>query len=157
MELRHLAAVGIQHLGTESKRARHGVFVLHLRFGVNHGLLAGDVEVGGIDVRSRRTQIRKQRQCLIQAVCHVQKHVFRNAAIVGIEVTVVPLVAAVVLSRAVRPAVVAAYGQHVLAVLQVGCQVETTRHNAILAEAQMMAIQVEVCSLAHPLELNEEL
>ena len=75
------------------------------------------------------------------------------AAIVSVEVAVVPLVTAVVLARAVCPAVVAAHGNDVLAFLDVWRKVKAACHHTVLTVAQMMAVEVEVGALAYALEL----
>ena len=85
----------------------------------------------------------------------MEPHILRNATVVGVKVLVVPLVATVVTARAVRPAIVAAHGQHVVTLLHIRCQVEAASHHPILAEAQVMTVQVEVSPLSNAFELDE--
>ena len=148
---------GIRHVREEPERMRLVVLVAHLRLHVYGRLPVGNVEVSGVDVCSGRAQIRVERQRLVELVGGMQSHVLRQTAVVGVEVAVVPLVSAVVLSRAVGPAVVAAHGQHVVALDEIGCQVESEGHHAILAVAQQMAVQVDIGPLPCPLELDEVL
>ena len=150
-------AVGIAHAEHKGHAMRLTVVVAHLRLHMDGGLMAGNVEVGGIDVGARRAEVGVERQRLIDLVRKVQVDVLGNAAIVGIEIAVVPLVAAVVNPRAIRPAVVTAHGQHVLALMDVGGKVEAAGHDTILREAQAVTIQPEVGTLAHALELYEHL
>ena len=63
---------------------------------MNHSLVVRNVEVGRIDIGARGAEVGVERQRLVETARHVQPHVLRYAAIVGIEVLVVPLVAAVV-------------------------------------------------------------
>ena len=133
------------------------VLVPHLRLGVYHCLVVGDVEVGGIDIRTRRAEVGIERQRLVELSRDVQPHVLRDAAIVGVEVLVVPLVTAVVTARAIVPTVVAAHGQHVFALFDIGCQVKATSHHTVFAETQMMSVQIEVSPLSNTFELDEYL
>ena len=61
----------------------------------------------------------------------MQVDIFGDAAVVGVEVAVVPLIAAVVDARTVLPAVVAAHGDDVLAFFYIRCKVEATGHDTI--------------------------
>ena len=83
----------------------------------------------------------------------MQIHILGYAALVSVEVTVVPLVTAVVLARAVSPAVVAAHCNDVLAFLDVWRKVKAACHNTVLTKAQGVAVEVEVGTLAYALEL----
>ena len=87
----------------------------------------------------------------------MQEDILGNSSIVGIEVAVVPLVSAVMLSRAVLPVIVATDSQHIAAFFQIRCQVKATSHHAILAIAQMLSVQIEVSTLAHTFELHKNL
>jgi len=86
----------------------------------------------------------------------MQENILRNAAIVGIEVTVVPLIAAVVLPGAVLPAVVTTDSQHIMTFFNIGGQVEATGHHAILADAQMLAVQIEIGTLTDTFEFHKD-
>ena len=119
------------------------------------GAVVGNIVVRGIDIGARRAKVGIEGQRLIEPVGDVEIRILRDASIVGVEVAVVPLVAAVVAARTVRPAVVAPHGQHVVARLDVGRQVEAAGHDAILAHAQVVAVEVEVGTLTDSLELDE--
>ena len=82
----------------------------------------------------------------------MQKNIFGYATIVGIKVAIVPLVAALVLSRTVGPTVVTAYCYHVLSLFYIRCKVESASHHTILAESQMMSVDIEIGSLTYTLE-----
>ena len=86
----------------------------------------------------------------------MQPDILGDTAIVGVEVLVVPLITAVILPRAIRPTVVTAHSQHILSFYYIRCQVEATGHHTVLAEAEMMAVQIEVSPLANTLKLDEE-
>ena len=87
----------------------------------------------------------------------MQPNILGNAAVVGIEITVVPLVAALVLARTVGPRIVAANGYRVLSFYNIRCKVEAAGHHAVLAIAQVMAVDIEIGTLADALELHENL
>ena len=153
----HLSAVHVLHAYLQGEGTCRSLLVLYLRLCMDRCPMVGDVVVCSIDVGTRCAQVRIQGQGLIQLPRHVQIHVLRNATIVGVKVTVVPLVAAVVLARTVVPAVVATHGQHILALLDKWRQVEATGHHAVLAHAEALTVQVEVCPLTDTLELDEYL
>ena len=124
---------------------------------MNHRLASYDVVVGGIDICARRAQIGIERQRLIEFVCYMQINVLRNAAVVSIEVLVVPLITAVVTARTVRPAVVTTHGNHILSFFHIGSQVESECHHTVFTEAQVMPVQIDIRPLTYPLELDEYL
>ena len=157
MKARHLLSLGILHDSLQHEAALPAVLVSHLRLNMYRGLATRNVEIGGIDIRTRRTQIGIEGQRLVQLIGDVQEHILGNTAIVGIEVAVVPLIAAVMLPRAVLPAVVAAHRQHVLPIYYIRCQVEARCHHSVLAVTQIVTVQVENSPLAHTLKLDENL
>ena len=150
-----LFAIHIKHLGKEGKLTGLTILVAHLRFSMNGGLVTWNVEIGSIDIGTCGAQIAIQRQGLVKLVGNVQEHVLGYAAIVGIKVTVVPLVTTVVLARTVGPAVIATYGNGVAAFLDVRSEIETTGHHAILAKTKMLSVQIKIGALAHTFELNK--
>lgn len=88
----------------------------------------------------------------------MQPDVLRNAAVVGIEIAVTPLVLRISGALPVVPVVVHADGHHVVAaVADVGGQVETDRHRSVLVQTEAVAVDVEVGSLAHAFELDKDL
>ena len=119
--------------------------------------MARDIEVGGIDIGASSAKVGIEGQGLIELTRHMEPYILRQAAVVGIEVAVVPLVATVEHTVAVGPAVVAAHGQHILTLLDVRCQVEAEGHHAIVAETHLLAVQPHVSALPCSLELNEDL
>ena len=157
VKVSHLTAIKVEHLGKEGERALLRVVVPHLRLGMYGGLAGRDVEVGGIDIRARSTKVAVERQRLIELVRDVQEHVLRQTAVVGVEVLVVPLVAAVQRAIAILPRVVAAHGDGVLACLHKRCQVEAEGHHAVVTEAHFLAVHPHVGTLTGTLELDEDL
>ena len=149
----YFLSICIKHLGIERERTLTAVIVLYFRLSVYHSLMARDVEIRGIYIRTRSTQIGIQRQSLMKQVGDVQIHILRNTAIVSVEVTVVPLIAAVMYTRAILPVIVAAHGNHVIALSYEGSEVETTSHHAVFAEAEVMPVEIEVGPLAHSFKL----
>ena len=65
-EAGHFVSVGIKHPGHQRKRVRLVVVILHLRFGMYRSPAVGDVEIGGIDIGAGSTQIRIERECLVE-------------------------------------------------------------------------------------------
>ena len=96
-------AVGIMQLGKQPHGAGLAALVAHLRLHMHHGLAVRDVKIRGIDVGARGSQIAIKRQRLVEFARDVQIHILGNAAIVGVEVAVVPLIAALKLPRTVGP------------------------------------------------------
>ena len=97
-ELCHFFTIGIKHLCAERKSTCFRILVLHLRLCVNHSLMVRDVEVGSIDIRARRAEVGIEGQCLVELIRDMQEYVLGDATVVGVEVTVVPLVTTVVLA-----------------------------------------------------------
>ena len=125
---------------------------------MDDGLAALYLYVLGIDVDTRRLHVAVEGQCLIEFVRHVQPHVFGQSAVVGIEVAVAPLVFGVGGPFAVVPVVVGAHGHHVVAaIIYIRCQVESHGHGAVFVQAQVVAVQVEVGSLAYTLKFHKHL
>ena len=94
----HLFSVHIKQLGIEGKRAGLGVVVANLRFGMNGSLVLVNVEIGSIDVGTSGAEMAIQGQGLLQLIGNMQEHVLGYAAIVGVEVAVVPLISTIVLA-----------------------------------------------------------
>ena len=103
LEPGHLAAVGINQLDVIGEAVGTGVVVPDLALGMDDGLVVLDVYVGGIDIRPCRSKVRVKGQCLVELVGDVKPHVLGQSAVVGVEVAVVPLVAAVERAVAVFP------------------------------------------------------
>ncbi len=88
----HLTVILVKDRASIDERPRFVVVISHLRLGMNRHLFSGNVIVFAIDIYSRGLEIRVQGQRLIQLVGHVQPHILGDAAIVGVEILVVPLV-----------------------------------------------------------------
>ena len=153
----HLTAVEVLHYGLQGEGVGHGVLVLHLALGVDGSLVPGNVEAGGVDVCSRRAEVGVEGQRLVELVGNVQIDILGQSAVVGVEVSVVPLVAAVEHSVAVLPRVVAAHGQHVLALNNKRCEVEAEGHHAVVRESHLLAVEPHVGTLTRTLKLDEHL
>ena len=124
---------------------------------MHHGCPCRNIEIGGINVGSGGSKITVERQGLVEFSGDMQPDILGNAAVVGIEIAVVPLVAALVLSRTVGPRIVAANGHRVLSFYYIRCKVEAAGHHAVLAIAQVMTVDIEIGSLTYTLELHEDL
>ena len=157
IEAGDLLAIDILHHHLQTESVGLVVVVLHLRLHTDHGLATRDVEVGGVDVDARSAEVRVERQRLVEFAGDVQPHVLRQTAVVGVEILVVPLVAAVVYAVTVSPRVVAAHGNDVLARLDKRCDIKAEGHHAIVREPHLLAIHPHVGTLTGTLELDEEL
>ena len=122
---------------------------------MHHGLVILNIEIRRIDISTSSAEIAIERQRLVEFTRHMQPHILRDAAIVGIEVTVVPLVATLILARLIGPTIVATHGQHVLTFFDIRSQVEATGHHHVLAVAQVLTVEIEVCPLPDALKLDE--
>ena len=119
--------------------------------------MALDVEVGGINVCSRCTKIRIERQRLIELARQMQIDILGQTAVVGIKVLVVPLIAAVQRAVTILPRVVAAHGHHILTSLDIGGEIEAEGHHTIVGEAHFLAIHPHIGTLTGAFELNKHL
>ena len=124
---------------------------------MNYGFVTGNVKIRSIDIGACRAEVRINGQCLIELAGDVQPYVLRQTAIVGIEVAVVPLIAAIELAVAVSPAVIAAHGKHVLALPDIRRQVEAEGHYPIVREAEVMPVEPDIGTLTCTLKLHEDL
>ena len=145
----------IHHPHGKSKSSRRYTLVLHLALYMNHGLMSCHVYIRSVDVGTRGAEVRIKRQCLIEFIRDVQPHVLWQTAVVGIEVIIVPLVAAIQHPIAVLPIVIASHGNHVLAFLDIRCDIKSESHHAIVREAHFLTVHPYVSSLTRTLELNE--
>jgi hypothetical protein len=80
---------------------------------VDHGGAAGQVEVGRVDVDAGGAESVEERKRLVEFFRDVETDVLGDAAVVGVEVFIVPLVATVGGFFAVVPGVVGADGEDV--------------------------------------------
>ena len=133
------------------------VIVLHLTLHMDDGLASLYVEIGGVDIRARRAQTAVERQRLVELSREMQIDILGQAAVVGVEVLVVPLVTAVERSVAICPAVVASHCQHVTPCLDRWCEVEAEGHHTIVREAHVLSVQVHVGPLTGTFEFYENL
>nr|GEU28280.1 hypothetical protein [Tanacetum cinerariifolium] len=150
-----LAAVAVAQLHVIGERAWRIVLVAHLRLRVDGGAVAGNVEIAGVHVHAGRAQAAIQRQRLVQPVGQVQPHVFWQAAVVGVEILVGPLVALAGGLLAVVPAVIGAHGNRVLAVHQRGRDIVPERGHAVFVQAHALAVDVHLGRLARAFEFQE--
>ena len=155
IKMAHFLAVSIQNLGEEAERARLGILISYLRFSIHRYLLSRNIIVGTIDVGTRGLEIIVKRKGLIELDGDVEEHILRNTAIVGIEVLVVPLVALAGGAFTIAPGVIHAYCDDVFALYNIRCKVETACHHTILGIAYFLAIEPDVGTEAHALELDE--
>ena len=156
-ELCHLLPVGIADDNMEAKSTGTFHLIDDLRLNIDHRLMVLNIEIGGIDVDARGAEVRIERQCLVELASNVQVDILRQSAIVGIEVFVVPLVAAVQHAVAVSPRVVAAHRQHVFTFTNIGRQVKAEGHHAIIRESHLLTVEPDIGTLTGTLELDEHL
>src|SRR5262249_952873 len=69
-----------------------GVFISNLRFGGDLCTATLDVEILCVCVDARRSEILIKRQCWIETIGDVEEDVLIDAAVVGVEISIVPLV-----------------------------------------------------------------
>ena len=151
----HFLAVSVQNLGEEAERARLGILILYLRFSIYRYLLSCNIIVAAIDIGTRGLEIIVEWKGLIKLVGDVEEHILRNTAIVGIEVLVVPLEALTAGAFTIAPGVIYTYGDDVLTLFNIRCQVETACHHTILGISHFLAVEPDVGTEAHALELDE--
>ena len=114
-----------------------------------------NIKICGIDVGTCCAEVGVERQRLVKFICDMQINILGDAPVVGVEVLVVPLVTAVVTARTVCPTIIAAHGNDILAFFDIRCQVKSECHHTILAETNVMSVQIDVSALTHTLELDE--
>ncbi len=86
---------------------------------------------------------------------YVQPYILVQAAVVGVEVTAVPLQLAVGISLTVIPGVVGFHLNAVLARLQLVSDVKAESHDTVLAVAHILAVYLHVGSQTTALKLND--
>ena len=155
IKMTHFLAVCIQNLGEEAERARLGILIPYLRFSVHRYLLTCNIIVTAIDIDTCGLEIIVERKSLVEFVGDVEEHILRNTAIVGIEVFVVPLIALACGSFTIAPGVIHTYGDDVLTFYNIRCQIESACHHTILGISHFLAIEPDVGTEAHALELDE--
>ena len=148
-------AVGIQYLGEEAEGAGLRVLILHLRLGVHRHLLACNIIISTINIGTCCLEIVVEWQGLVELVGDVEEHVLRDAAVVGVEVLVVPLVALSRGSFVIIPGIVNTYGDNVPPLNNIRCKVEAARHHAVLGESHLLTVEPDVGAEAHALKLDE--
>ena len=66
IEAGNLLAIDIFHHHLQTEGVGPAVVILHLRLHTDHSLATRDVEVGGVDVDARRSEVRVERQRLVE-------------------------------------------------------------------------------------------
>jgi hypothetical protein len=88
----------------------------------------------------------------------VQEDVLIDAAIVGVKVSVAPLVRRVRRVLVIVPGVIDAHRDHVL--LRTGlhefCDVETKSHHAVLVPADEVSVEVELATVTYAFEFEKD-
>ena len=154
---RHLFAAAVAHAHLVGEGAGVRILVAHFGFGPDRGAAGGDIEVARVDVHTGGAERRVQRQRLVQLVCHMQTHVLRQAAVVGVEVFVGPLEALAAGLFAVFPVVGGAHRHHVVAIDQGVRDVETESIDAVVVQADAFAVDEHFRGLARAFKFNEHL
>ncbi len=122
----------INEFGMQIKGAWSLTIVLNLSFNIELHLMSRDVEVRAIDISSSSSKVAVQRQGLIYSTRHMQPHILWYTTIVGIEVLIVPLVAAIGSTLTVSPTIVYTNSQDVLTFYNIRCKIVAACHNTIL-------------------------
>ena len=135
MEGLHRLTVRIGQAHPVTEAACLATVVFHLGLGMYLRLAAFDVEVGGVDVYTGCFQVAVQRQSLIYLVRHIQKYVLGNTAIVGVEITVVPLIFGISAFFTVEPVVINTYSQHIISFFHIGSKVESYGHDPVFMQS----------------------
>ena len=87
----------------------------------------------------------------------MEPDIFRDSAVIGIEVPVGPLIFGIGRSFVIVPVIVDAHGEDVFTVDEVGRQVESYGHDAVFMQTERVAVQIEVAALADTFEFDENL
>ena len=155
IKMAHFLAVSVQNLGEEAERARLGILIPYLRFCIYRYLLSRNIIVAAIDIDTCGLEIIVERKSLVELVGDVEEHILWNTAIVGIEVLVVPLETLTAGALTIVPGVIHTYGYDVFTFYNIRCQVESACHHTILGISHFLAIEPDVGTIAHALELDE--
>src|SRR5687768_13465651 len=78
-----------------------------------HGRLTPDVELIGIHIHARSAQVAEQRKRLINGWHNMQVYILNNAAIIGIEVLILPLEFGIGGPFFIIPVVISSYRQYI--------------------------------------------
>ena len=88
----------------------------------------------------------------------MQPHILGYTPVIGIEVTVAPLVLGVGSPFFVKPVIVYPNGHHIFpTVLDVGSQVETYGHGTVFMQTQVLAVDVEIGPLTYTFKFHKHL
>ena len=120
--------------------------------------MIGNVEVGCVDVLAGGAEAGVEGQRLVDGAGGVEPDRLRDAAVVGVEVAIAPLIFGVGGLLAVVPGVVGLDGEDVDRGrgFQVRGEVEAEGHNAVLVAADEGAVEVHLAGLADTFELDED-
>lgn len=149
-EVGDAVAVHVKEFYVEADGLRRGGLVLHLALYVDGGLASGYVDVRGIDVGASGAEVRVKGKCLVEEGSDVEVYVFVDAAIVGVETHVVPLVLHPRGSLHVGGAAIHAHGYLVLTFLDIGGDVEAEGHHAVVIVAHPLAVDIDIGTHTYP-------
>ena len=122
----------INEFGMQIKGAWSLTIVLYLSLYIELHLMSRDVEVRAIDISSSSSEVAVQRQSLIYGTRYMQPHILWYTTIVGIEVLIVPLIAAIGSTLSICPTVVYTNSHHIFTFYYIRCKVVAACHNTIL-------------------------
>ena len=155
LEARYHFSVRVLDLDFQTLADRLVRLVSDLTFDSDSGFTRRDVEILAVDIGSRCSEVGIERQRLIYVVADVEPHVFVQAAVVGVEVAVAPLIARSGRRFLCFPGVVADNLDGVFAGLKAVGDVEAESHDAVVAVAERTAVEQHFGSLARALKLDE--
>ncbi len=143
-------------INCQAECARLVAFIPHLRLHADGCCMGIDISFLEINISTGGLQVGIEGEGLIDFVGYIKPHVLRYSAIVRIEVLVVPLINAVARFLMIGPTVVGPHFQQVLSFLDIRCEVESESHDAILAHADELSVEIDFSCLAHTFKLDED-
>ena len=157
LEMLQRRAVAVDERNGVDGRLRLTALIAHFGLRMQDGGALLYPDIGGIDIHAGGAQIAVEGERLVEPVRDMQPDVFRQAAVIGIEILVAPLVFHARGALGVVPVVVHAHGDYVGAWGDIGGQVEAEGHHAVLVLSDHLAVDVHVHALAGALEFDEDL
>ena len=131
VEAGNAAAGGIAHFDAERQGAGGGAVVADLAFGMDGRAAAGDVETVGPDILAGGAERRIERQRLIDRAGQVEPDILGNAAIIDVEIVIVPLEAAAGGAFLIFPVIVDAHGDDIVAGFERSRNIGAKGHHAM--------------------------
>jgi len=123
---------------------------------VNYGFTRFYTNILRIDIDTGRFQITIQGKCLIKFISNMKPHILRNPSIIGIKITVTPLILSISGTFLIIPVIINADCHYILlSIFNIRSQIETYSHRTIFMQADIFTIDIKISSLTDAFKFNK--